>query len=73
MSFMHIMGGILIGLLVGKLFSIFSLRKVKGGKYSFMAVGAIGSLLSDLVFKFLYEHGLVSNFFYRETTIVMEI
>jgi len=72
-SIMHILGGIVIGLVVGKLFATFTLRKVKGGKYTFMGVGIIGSLLSDLTFKFLVKHDLVSKFFYRQTTIIFEM
>jgi uncharacterized membrane protein YeaQ/YmgE (transglycosylase-associated protein family) len=70
---MHILGGVIIGLIVGRLFATFTLRKVRGGRYSFMGVGVIGSLASDLAFKYLYEQGWVSNFFYRETTIIFEM
>jgi len=73
MSVMHILGGILIGLAVGKLFSTFTLRKVKGGKYTYMLVGIIGSFLCDLAFKFLFEHDLVTSFFYKQTTIIFEM
>ncbi len=73
MSVMHILGGVLIGLITGRVFSLFSLRKVKGGKLTFMAVGVVGSVGADLVFKVLYEKGLVSNFFWAETTIIIEM
>jgi len=72
-SIPHILGGIVIGLVVGKFFATFTLRKVKGGKYTFMGVGIIGSLLSDLTFKFLVRHDLVSKFFYRQTSIIFEM
>jgi len=70
---MHIMGGVIIGLIIGKLFATFTLRKVKGGKYTFMGAGVFGSLASDLTFKFLFDQELVSNFFYRQTTIIFEM
>ena len=73
MSFMHILGGIVIGALIGRVFSIFTLRKVKGGKYTFSAVGVAGSLICDLCFKFLYGHGFVSSFYYKEVTIIFEM
>ena len=73
MSIMHILGSIFIGVVIGKLFATFTLRKVKGGQYTFMGVGILGSILSDLAFKVLYEHNLVSNFFYKETTIIFEM
>ena len=72
-SFMHILGGVVIGLVVGKLFATFSLRKVEGGKYTFMAVGIIGSLLGDALFLVLYEYEIVSEFFYKQTTIIFEM
>jgi uncharacterized membrane protein YeaQ/YmgE (transglycosylase-associated protein family) len=70
---MHILGGVFVGLVVGRLFSMFTLRKLKGGKIAFMAVGVLGSIGTDLFFKVLYENELVSNFFYRETTIIVEM
>jgi uncharacterized membrane protein YeaQ/YmgE (transglycosylase-associated protein family) len=73
MSVMHILGGVFVGLLTGRIFGMFTLRKVKGGKLTFMAVGVAGSLGADLLFKILYDHDLVSNFFYAETTIIVEM
>jgi uncharacterized membrane protein YeaQ/YmgE (transglycosylase-associated protein family) len=73
MSFMHILGGILVGIVVGRIFATFTLRKIKWKKFLFMAVGILGSLVCDIIFKTLYEHDLVSNFFYRETTIIIEM
>jgi uncharacterized membrane protein YeaQ/YmgE (transglycosylase-associated protein family) len=70
---MHILGGVFVGLITGRIFSMFTLRKVKGGKLTFMGVGVAGSLGADLFFKILYENGLVSNFFYGETTIIVEM
>lgn len=72
-SVMHIIGGILIGIIVGRAFAMFTLRKIRGGKYTFMVVGVIGSILCDLVFKFLFENDLVSGFFYKQTTIMVEM
>jgi len=73
MSVMHILGGVFVGLVVGRLFSMFTLRRLKGGKITFMVVGVVGSLGADVFFKILYENDLVSNFFYRETTIIVEM
>jgi uncharacterized membrane protein YeaQ/YmgE (transglycosylase-associated protein family) len=73
MSIMHIAGGILIGFLVGRVFSMFSLKQIKGKKYVFSAAGIVGSLSCDLMFKYLYENELVSEFFYRQTTIIFEM
>jgi uncharacterized membrane protein YeaQ/YmgE (transglycosylase-associated protein family) len=70
---MHILGGLLIGLVVGRGFSLFTLRKLKGGKYTFMVVGMVGSIGTDLIFKTLYERNLVSSFFYTETSIIVEM
>ena len=56
-----------------QVFSLFTLRKVKGGKFTFMAVGVIGSIGTDLLFKALYEHRLVSSFYYSETSIIVEM
>lgn len=73
MSVMHILGSLLIGLVVGRGFSLFTLRKLKGGKYTFMAVGMVGSIGTDVAFKVLYEQDLVSSFFYTETSIIVEM
>ena len=73
MSVMHILGGIVIGVLVGKIFSAFSLRKVKGGKYSFMAAGVAGALIADLIFRFLHSNNLISSFYYQEFVIIFEM
>lgn len=73
MSVMHILGGLFIGIVVGRIFSMFTLRKLKGGKLTFMLVGVIGSIGADLVFRTLYYNDLVSNFFYAETTIIVEM
>ena len=73
MSVMHILGAIFIGIVVGRLFATFTLRKIKGGKYTFMVVGIIGALLGDIVFRILYEHDLVSKFFLEQITIVFEM
>lgn len=73
MSPMHILGAIVVGVVIGKLFATFTLRKVRGGKYTFMAFGAAGSLIGDLLFRVLYEHELVSSFFYARTTIIFEM
>jgi len=72
-SFMHVLGGIVIGLIVGRLFSIFTLRKVKGGKYTFMVAGVFGSLGGDAFFRILHVLGFVSNFYYKEVTIIFEM
>ena len=73
MSVMHILGGIFIGLLVGKVFSAFTLRKIKGGKYTFMGVGIVGAFIADLSFRFLHSRALVSSFYYQETSIIFEM
>ena len=73
MSFMHILGGILVGMLVGRIFSAFTLREVKGGKYTFMGVGVAGSLIADLTFRFLHSKHLVSDFYYDEFVIIFEM
>ena len=73
MSVMHILGGIIVGLVMGRVFSMFTLRKVKGGKITFMITGVAGSLGCDLLFKTLYENQLVSNFYYGETAIIVEM
>mgnify|MGYP006283281193 FL=1 len=73
MSFMHILGGVVIGLVVGRVFSLFSLKRICAKKYLFMLAGGIGSLSCDLLVKFLYENEYVSEFFYRQTTIVFEM
>ena len=73
MSIMHFLGGIFVGLLVGKVFSTFTLRKIKGGKYTFMAAGVVGSLLVDLFFQFLHSRALVSDFYYGEFVIILEM
>ena len=73
MSVMHILGGVFIGLITGRIFAMFTLRRVKGGKLTFMAVGVVGSIGADLFFKILYENDLVSNFFYAETSIIVEM
>ena len=73
MSVMHILSGIFIGMLVGKIFSAFTLRKVKGGKYTFMSVGIAGSLIGDLIFNFLHSKGIVSSFYYQEFIILFEM
>lgn len=73
MSIMHIAGGVVIGMLVGRLFSMFSLRTVKGGKYTYMLAGVVGSIAADLVFKLLYNRGYVSAFFYDQHIIVFEM
>jgi len=70
---MHILGGIFIGVLVGKIFSAFSLRKVKGGKYTFLIVGIAGSLITDLIFRVLHGKGLISSFYYQEVVIIFEM
>ena len=69
MSVMHILGAIFIGIVVGRLFSTFTLRKIKGGKYAFMCVGIIGAVVGDVIFRILYEHDLVSKFFLEHITI----
>lgn len=73
MSIMHILGGIFVGLLVGKVFSAFTLRKLKGGKYIFMGTGVVGSLGADLIFWFLHSRRLVSSFYYGEFVIILEM
>ena len=73
MSVMHIFGGIFIGMLVGKIFSAFTLRKLKGGKYTFMGAGIVGSFLTDLLFRFLHDQELVSAFYYQEVVIIFEM
>ena len=73
MSIMHILGGIVVGLIVGKVFSVFTLRKLKGGKYTFMAVGVAGSFLMDLFFWFLHSKNLISSFYYQEFVIIFEM
>ena len=73
MSIMHILGGMFIGVLVGKIFSTFTLRKVKGGKYTFMIVGIAGSLIADLLFRILHGKGLISSFYYQEVVIIVEM
>jgi uncharacterized membrane protein YeaQ/YmgE (transglycosylase-associated protein family) len=73
MSVMHILGGVFIGMLVGKIFSVFTLRKLKGGKYSFMAAGVAGSFIGDLTFWFLHNRDLVSSFYYQESVIIFEM
>lgn len=73
MSFMHIAGGIVIGLIVGRVFSLFSLKVIRAKKYLFMLAGVAGSLSCDLAAKYLYENGYVSGFFYKQTTIVFEM
>ena len=73
MGFMHILGGIFIGVLVGKIFSAFTLRKLKGGKYTFFGAGIAGSFAADLLFRFLHKHDLVSSFFYQEFVIIFEM
>ena len=73
MSFMHILGGIFIGILCGKIFSAFTLRKVKGGKYTFMGVGIAGSFIADFLFCFLNDYQIVSSFFYQEHVIIFEM
>jgi len=73
MGVMHILGGIVIGLLVGKVFSAFTLRKLKGGKYAFMGAGIAGAFIADLIFRFLHSRGLVSSFFYQESVVIFEM
>ncbi|MBW2304572.1 MAG: hypothetical protein JRF57_12785 [Deltaproteobacteria bacterium] len=73
MGFMHILGGFFIGILVGRIFSAFTLRKLKGGKYTFMGVGTAGAFLCDLLFRFLHERHIVSSFWYREEVIIFEM
>jgi len=73
MSIMHIAGGIIIGIVIGRLFSIFTLREIKGGKYTYMLVGIIGSIVSDLIFRFLWSNDLVSSFFYKQYVIIFEM
>lgn len=73
MSFMHIIGGIFIGGLVGKVFSAFTLRRLKGGKYSFMGAGIIGAFAGDLIFRYLHSMQLVSSFWYQEYIIIFEM
>ncbi len=73
MSIMHFLGGIFVGLLVGKVFSAFTLRELKGGKYTFMAAGVVGSLLVDLFFRFLHSRAIVSDFYYGEFVIIFEM
>lgn len=73
MSFMHIAGGIVIGLVVGRVFSLFSLKVIRAKKYLFMLAGVVGSLSCDLLVKYLYENDYVSSFFYKQTTIVFEM
>jgi len=73
MSFMHIAGGVVIGLVVGRVFSLFSLKVIWAKKYLFMLAGVVGSFSCDLLVKFLYENEYVSEFFYRQTTIVFEM
>jgi uncharacterized membrane protein YeaQ/YmgE (transglycosylase-associated protein family) len=70
---MHLLGGIVIGLTVGRLFSLFTLRKLKGGKVTFMGIGVIGAMLGDLCFRMLHRYDLVSGFFYQEVTIIFEM
>ncbi|MBW2017082.1 MAG: hypothetical protein JRF57_12775 [Deltaproteobacteria bacterium] len=53
--------------------SAFTLRKLKGGKYTFMAVGIAGDFLCDLLFRLLHEHHLVSSFWYQEQVIIFEM
>lgn len=72
-SIMHIAGGILIGLLVGRVYSLFSLRIVKGGKYTFMLGGVFGSFAADMVFYLLWSHDYVSSFFYKQHIIALEM
>ena len=72
MSIMHILGGIFIGALVGRIFSAFTLRKVKGGKYTFMLVGIAGAFIADFTFMYL-NNRLVSSFFYQRSTIIFEM
>ena len=73
MSIMHILGGIFIGMLVGKVFAAFTLRKVRGGKYTFMGAGTAGSFAADLTFRFLHSKALVSSFYYQELVIIFEM
>jgi len=72
-SYMHILGGIILGAVTGKIFATFTLRKLKWKKIAFILIGICGSLMSDLIFRFLYKEEFVSNFFYKETTIVFEM
>ena len=73
MSVMHIVGNIFIGLLVGKVFSAFTLRKVKGGKFTFMGAGIAGAFAADLAFSFFHGKGLISSFYYQEFVIIFEM
>lgn len=73
MSIMHIAGGVLIGILIGRIFSMFSLKQIRGKKIVFAAAGIFGSLSFDLAFKYFYENEYVSEFFYRQTTIIVEM
>ena len=73
MSVMHILSGIFIGLVVGRVFGTFTLRKIKGGRYTFMGAGIAGAFIADLTFKFLLSKHLVSGFWYKESVIVFEM
>lgn len=73
MSIMHILAGAFIGLLIGRIFGAFTLRKVKGGKYAFMGAGVAGSFIADLTFKYLLIKRFVSGFWYKEEIIVLEM
>ena len=73
MSVMHILGSLLIGLVIGKLFATLTIRDVWGGRYSFMAVGIIGSILGDVLFRILFEYDLVSKFFQKQVAIMIEM
>lgn len=73
MGVMHILGGIFIGILIGKIFSAFTLRRLKGGKYSFMGAGVAGAFIGDLIFRFLHSRQWVSSFWYQEHIIIFEM
>ena len=73
MSVMHILGGIFIGLVMGRLFSMFTLRKIKGGKITFMLTGVLGAFLSDFFFRVLFKNNLINAFFYKEFSIIAEM
>lgn len=73
MSVMHIIAGVLIGIIIGRVYGAFSLKRVIGGKYTFMGAGLIGSFAADLTFKYLLGKRLVSGFWYKEEIIVIEM
>lgn len=73
MSVMHMIAGIVIGVIIGRVYGAFSLKKIFGGKYTFMGAGFIGSFGADLTFKYLLSKRLVTGFWYKEEIIVIEM